>query len=137
MPVRVERQRAAKRQDMAPQCRQIRPGRLRWREVQRRQPARCVIDEHDQRAAGTAVLKPGVRAAIDLDQLAKPRPPLAQLKYPLRPPPLRAPYRSASAAPSLPRPRSLRVPAASLRQSGAEVSVFIPQQLSNPLAFTR
>jgi hypothetical protein len=55
-------------------------------ETQSRQPARGIVDEHDQRAAWAAAFKPVVRTAVDLDQLAEPRAPLAQLKHPLCPP---------------------------------------------------
>ena len=47
------------------------------------QTPRGVVDEDDQRAARTASLEPIVRTAVDLDQLAKARTPLAKLKHPL------------------------------------------------------
>lgn len=138
MAVRVKRQRAAMRQNMAPQCRQIRPGRLGRREVQRRQPARCVVDEDDQRAAGAAVLQPGVRAAVDLDQFAEPRPPLAQLKHPLVPPPLRAPQAHGDLHLAH-RLRRNHDPVAFQqllhRQGGAKVRILVAQQRSDPRAF--
>src|SRR5216684_616201 len=58
---------------------------------QRRQPPRRIVDEHDQRAARPTSLKPVMRAAVDLDQLAKARTPLAELKHLLAPPRLRLP----------------------------------------------
>lgn len=39
-------------------------------EAQLHQPARGVVDVHQQRAGRTALLKPRVRTAVDLDQLA-------------------------------------------------------------------
>jgi hypothetical protein len=39
--------------------------------VQLHQPARGVVDEHQQRAADITLLEPGVVAAVDLDQFAQ------------------------------------------------------------------
>jgi len=76
---------------MAAQCLRIRAHRLRGPELQRCQPVGRGIDEHDKRAARTVVLKPGVRAAVDLDQFTKARTPLARAKHPRLTPLLRSP----------------------------------------------
>ena len=91
VPIRIERQRTAVRHDMAPERPEIGARRLARRELQRRQPPRRVVDEHDQRATRTAPLEPIVRAGVDLDQRAEARTPLAQLKHPLMTPALRFP----------------------------------------------
>jgi hypothetical protein len=44
---------------------------LRSRESKRNQAACRIVDEDDQRAARSAILKPAVFAPIDLDQLAE------------------------------------------------------------------
>ena len=46
------------------------------RKAQLRQLSRCIVNEDQQRATVAAPFKPVVRAAIYLDQLAKPRTPL-------------------------------------------------------------
>lgn len=50
-----------------------------------------VVDDRDQSTRLATALEPVVRAAIDLEQFAKPSTPLAQLKHPLRSPCLRSP----------------------------------------------
>jgi hypothetical protein len=128
------------RQNMAPQSLEVRPCRLRGGKAQRRQPARCVIDEHDQRAAGAAVFKPGVRTAIDLDQLAKPRTPLTQLKQALLPALLRAPEAQTDLHPAnrLHRNRdTVTLQQLLHRQGGAEIGVLVPQQFGDPIALRR
>ena len=138
VPVRIERQRTAMRQNMAPQYCQLRPRRLGKGIAQRRQPARRTVNEYDQRAAGAAVLEPGVRAAVDLDQLAEARPSLAQLKDPLLPSLLRTPkapgdlqltHRLRRHHDPLPLQQLLH------RKCGAEVGVFFAQQGRDPLPF--
>ena len=79
------------RQEMAAQRDEIGLRRLRRRHVQRRQTPRRVVDEHDQGAARRPALEPVVLAAVDLNELAEPWPPLAQQERPprlarLRPP---------------------------------------------------
>jgi hypothetical protein len=46
--------------------------------VQVRDPTGGIVDEHQQTAVRPAPFKPGVRTAVDLDQLAEARPALAQ-----------------------------------------------------------
>jgi hypothetical protein len=46
-------------------------GTLRYRKPEMNQSARRIVDEHEQGAPRTAVLKPPMKRAIDLDQLAK------------------------------------------------------------------
>ena len=91
MPVRIKCQRTAMRQDVIPKCLQIRPRRLGRHETQGRQTARRIVDEHDQRATRAAILKPRVRASVDLDQFAKPRTPFPRLKHTPDTPALRLP----------------------------------------------
>src|SRR5215831_7601530 len=49
---------------------EIRKGRLALDKLQVHQPTRRIINEHEQRALRTAILKPPVLAAVDLHQLA-------------------------------------------------------------------
>src|SRR5271166_3217034 len=123
------------RQDLVPQRLEIGLARFDRRKTQRRQPTRRVIDEHDQRAARPAPLEPVVRAAVDLHQLAEPRPPLAQLKHPLHPPPLRTPQPKRNLQPTHRLRRDLDpVPFQQLlrRQPRAEIRIRPPQQLPDP-----
>ena len=62
------------------------PGRPGWgkhgfrrREMQRHQPASCIVNEHQQRTGRRAVLEPPVITAVDLDQLAQTRTPVSRL----------------------------------------------------------
>src|SRR5208283_3115234 len=82
--IRVERQRRPIRQEMAAQRDEIGLRRLRRRHVQRGQTPRRVVDEHDQGAARRPALEPVVLAAVDLNELAEPWPPLAQQERPPR-----------------------------------------------------
>ena len=91
VPIRIESRRTAMRENMVPERAKIGARRLRGGKAQRRQTPRRIVNEHDQRAARAAPFKPVMRAAVDLDQFAKSRPPLAQLKHPLVTPPLRLP----------------------------------------------
>src|SRR5271166_687677 len=84
MTIRVERQRRPIRQEMAAQRDEIGLRRLRRRHVQRGQTPRRVVDEHDQGAARRPALEPVVLAAVDLNELAEPWPPLAQQERPPR-----------------------------------------------------
>src|SRR5208283_2795306 len=76
--IAVKGQRAPMGENMRPQRAQIGFRRLRRRKLQRRKPARGVVDKHDQRAARAPPLEPVVRTAVDLDQLAKARPAFAR-----------------------------------------------------------
>jgi hypothetical protein len=49
---------------------EIGKGRLALDKLQVHQPTRRIIDEHEQRALRTTILKPPVLAAVDLHQLA-------------------------------------------------------------------
>jgi len=49
---------------------EIGKGRLALDKLQVHQPTRRIVDEHEQRALGTAILKPPVLAAVDLHQFA-------------------------------------------------------------------
>ena len=73
MPVRIKRLRAAMRQNLAFQRNEISARGLGRRKMQPRQARGRSVDKHDQRAARAAPFKPVVRAAVDLDQLAKTR----------------------------------------------------------------
>ena len=81
VPVGVECQRTAMRQNRIPQGLQIRTGRFRGYEPQPGQTARCVVDEHDQRAAGAARLEPRMRTPVYLHQFAEPGAPVSQLEH--------------------------------------------------------
>lgn len=91
VPIRIESCRTALCETMVPERAKIGARRLRGGKAQRRQTPRRIVNEHDQRAARAAPFKPVMRAAVDLDQFAKARPPVAPLKHPLVTPPLRLP----------------------------------------------
>ena len=122
-------------QNVTPQGFKIRLGGLRRREPQRRQPARRIINKHDQCAAGAAPFKPIVRAAIDLDQLAKTRPALSQLEHPLGPPPLGPPQakRDLELAYRLRRNRDpIQLQQLLVRKGRAKSRISIPQKHTQP-----
>ena len=79
------------RENMIPERANVGARRLRRGEAQRRQTPRRIVNEHNQRAARATPFKPVMRAAVDLDQFAKARPPLAQFEIPPATPPLRLP----------------------------------------------
>src|SRR5207248_9747813 len=58
---------------------EIRKSRLALDKLKMHQPARRVVDEHQQRALRAAVLEPPVLAAIELHQLANALAPMARL----------------------------------------------------------
>lgn len=140
MPIRIERQRTAVRQDMAPERPQIGARRFARREVQRRQPPRRIVDEHDQRATRAAPLEPIMRAGVDLDQLAEARTPLAQLKHPLMTPPLRFPNPELDLKPSnrLARDRDpFQFRQLLSRQRRAEIPVLVQKKAFHPRRHAR
>ena len=129
--IRVECQRAAMGQNVTPQSLKIGAGGLGRREPQRRQPARRIINKDDQGAAGAAALEPIMRAAVNLDQLAKARPALSQGEHPLGPPPLGAPQakRDLELAHRLRRNRDpLQLQQLLARKGRAKSGVFISQK---------
>jgi hypothetical protein len=91
LPIRIEGRRHAVRQHVRLQRLQIGLGRLRWRELQTRQPTGRVVDEHDQRAARSPALEPIMRAPVDLDELAKARSAFGNLEDLFGAPPLGPP----------------------------------------------
>jgi hypothetical protein len=58
---------------------EISESRLALDKLRMRQPARRVVDEHQQRALRAAVLEPPVLTAVDLHQLADALAPMARL----------------------------------------------------------
>jgi hypothetical protein len=77
--VRVERNRAAVGVKVTLQGFEVRVRALAGYEAQLLEPARRIVDEHQQRTGSTAVLEPTMGAAIDLDQVAVARMPKAGL----------------------------------------------------------
>src|SRR5882762_5504877 len=55
------------------------PGRLAFDKLQVHQPARRIVDKHQQRALRPAVFEPPMFAAVDLHQLANALAPMARL----------------------------------------------------------
>jgi hypothetical protein len=121
--------------NMASKRLQIGPGRFLRHEAQRRQTARRVVNDNGQCAARCAALEPVMRMAVDLDQFAKPRTPLAELKHTpdpagLRPP---QPHRHLHLADALTRDLDpLRLQPLLRRQSGAKIRVFVAHQHPDP-----
>ena len=137
MPVGIERQRHTVRQDVIAQGREIRRAGFHRREVQCGQPAGRVVNEHDQRAARAAPLEPGVRAPVDLDQLAEPRPALAQLEHAPGTPLLRPPQAELDLEPAHRLDRYLdpvQLRQLLRRQRRTEIRVLLRQQRTYPLA---
>ena len=66
-------------------------GARRLRGAKRNAVRRPVASSMNTISVQRAPFEPVMRAAVDLDQFAKLRPPLAQLKHPLVTPPLRLP----------------------------------------------
>jgi len=64
---------------------EISESRLALDKLKMHQPARRVVDEHQQRALRAAVLEPPVLAAVDLHQLADALAPMARLMDALSP----------------------------------------------------
>src|SRR5207344_3626745 len=89
VPVRIERQRPAMRQNLIAQRSQVGFRAFRRGEMQRDQSARRVIDEHNQRASWRAAFKPIVRTAVNLDQFTEPGAAVPALKNALLAPLLR------------------------------------------------
>ena len=58
---------------------EVRRCALAWNEAQLHQPARRIVDEHQQRAGLATVLEPAVLAAVDLHQLAETLSPQSRL----------------------------------------------------------
>ena len=83
--VAVEGDRLAPGFEVGASCAEIGKGRLALDKLQVHQPTRRVINEHQQRALRTAILKPPVLAAVDLHQLANAVAPGAGLMDPLSP----------------------------------------------------
>ena len=78
VPVTVQRKGPSMGQNMRPQRLKINTRGLGRCKAQIRQAARRIVDEDDQAATRATPLKPVMRAAVDLDQLAKPCAPLSQ-----------------------------------------------------------
>ena len=70
-PVAVQRDRLAVLFEVMTRRLEIAERGFARREVQRHQPAGCIVDEHQQRAGRRPFLELAVIAAIDLDQLAQ------------------------------------------------------------------
>src|SRR3984893_14705190 len=84
--VAVERNRLAVAFEVRARHLEVTEGRFGHREVQHHQTAGRIVDIHEQRARGRAILEPGVLAAVDLDQLTgtgTPGPWLVDLRCPL------------------------------------------------------
>ena len=77
--VGIEGDRASEVRQIALQRLEIGERAFRAHEAKRHQTTGCVVDEHDQRAAGTPILEPAVLAAVDLNQFAKMFAPQARL----------------------------------------------------------
>src|SRR6516225_12489285 len=83
--VTVKRHRLAPGFEISTGGMEIGKGRLTLDKLQVHQPARRVINEHEQRALRATSLKPPVLAAVDLDQLANAVAPGAGLMNTLSP----------------------------------------------------
>jgi hypothetical protein len=83
--VAVKGDRLAPGFEVGASCVEIGKGRLALDKLQVHQPTRRVINEHEQRALRTAILKPPVLAAVDLHQLADAVAPGARLMDALSP----------------------------------------------------
>src|SRR5205085_5781328 len=83
--VAVERHRLAPALQIGAGGVEVRESRLALDKLKMHQPARRVVDEHEQRALWAAVLKPPVLAAVDLHQLADALAPMARLMDALAP----------------------------------------------------
>src|SRR5260370_15716167 len=77
--VAIERHRLAPGLQIGAGSMEISESRLALDKLKMHQPARRVIDEHQQRALRAAVLEPPVLAAVDLHQLADALAPMARL----------------------------------------------------------
>ena len=109
---------------------EIGKGRLALDKLQVHQPTRRIVDEHEQRALRTAILKPPVLAAVDLDQLANAVAPGAGLMNAL------SPLLAIEPQPSLdhPQPQCLtteRDPVNLAQLLGCQSGTKIPIPLSN------
>src|SRR6266436_4207577 len=77
--VAVERHRLAPGLEISPGGVEIGEGRLAFDKLQVHQPARRIVDKHQQRALRPAVFEPPMFAAVDLHQLANALAPMARL----------------------------------------------------------
>src|SRR5467141_1973534 len=77
--VAVERRRLAPGIERGPGGGEIGDGRLAFDKLQVHQPARRIVDKHQQRALRPAVFEPPMFAAVDLHQLANALAPMARL----------------------------------------------------------
>src|SRR5207249_3309759 len=68
--VAIERHRLAPGLQIGAGGMEVRESRLALDKLKMHQPARRIVDEHEQRALWAAVLEPPVLAAVDLHQLA-------------------------------------------------------------------
>ena len=83
--VGVERHRLAVALQVGPRGFEIVEGRLGLDEPQVHQPARRIVDEHQERALRAAVLEPPMLGAVDLHKLAHAVPAIARLVNGLEP----------------------------------------------------
>ena len=69
--VAVKSHRLAPSFEISPSGVEIGEGRLALDKLEVHQPTRRIVDEHEQRALRTAILKPPMLAAVDLHQFAQ------------------------------------------------------------------
>ena len=91
VPVAVKGQRCAVRLHMLLEGQKIGPCCLSGRKLQGCQTVRRIVNKDNQCAARASAFKPVMGRSVNLDQLAKARPALTQLKHPLFPAALGAP----------------------------------------------
>src|SRR5271166_3623592 len=135
VPIRIERQRTAVRHDMAPERPEIGARRLARRELQRRQPPRRVVDEHDQphsadRAPRTN--RAGWRRSGSIHQSADAARAVETPAYDAAASVSKPRVRSEAAEPSRARPRSLPVPPASPPPASGRNPCTCPEESPSP-----
>ncbi|CAG9199945.1 hypothetical protein BVI1335_150020 [Burkholderia vietnamiensis] len=138
--VAVKRYRLAVALDVCPRRLEVAEGRFGLREVQHHQPARRIVDVHQQHAGLRPFLEPPMVAAIDLDQLAQARPAcswLINLRWSLSARNPQASVRHQLPDRFLGQPDTVAFPELLARQCRPEIGVAIPDDRQGPLGQLR